>query len=205
MAWPPHGRPRGAQAPRDGLISCAAWSYCGACGHRMKGEVVRKVTHYQCNVRTMAPGAAALASHPSTVSLREDVSVSAINGWMGCSTRTPPGRTPLVPQRRTAVADAEQRQRRVHVAIEAGVDPVALVEPINRTQEELVLAQFERSTCQPCRRWDRPRRRCSTTSVTWAGAAASRSRQAGGAVRGDAAGGGLPPAGAGRRREHQTQ
>ena len=42
-----------------------------------------------------------------------------------------------------AVAEAEQRLRRLHAAIEAGVDPTALVEPINRAQEELEAARVE--------------------------------------------------------------
>jgi hypothetical protein len=42
-----------------------------------------------------------------------------------------------------AVANAERRLRRLHAAIEAGVDPVALIEPINRAQEELEAARFE--------------------------------------------------------------
>jgi hypothetical protein len=43
-----------------------------------------------------------------------------------------------------AVADAEQGFRRLHAAIEHGVDPAALVEPINRAQEVLEAARFER-------------------------------------------------------------
>jgi hypothetical protein len=42
-----------------------------------------------------------------------------------------------------AVAEAEQRLRRLHAAIEAGVDPLALVEPINRAQQELEAARGE--------------------------------------------------------------
>jgi hypothetical protein len=42
-----------------------------------------------------------------------------------------------------AVADADQRLRRLHAAIEAGVDPIALVKPINRAQEGLEVARFE--------------------------------------------------------------
>jgi hypothetical protein len=41
----------------------------------MQGEVVRKSPYYRCAIRTMAPGAAALASHPPTVNLREDTIV----------------------------------------------------------------------------------------------------------------------------------
>jgi len=42
-----------------------------------------------------------------------------------------------------AVAEAEQRLRRLQSAIEAGVDPAALVEPINRAQQELDAARAE--------------------------------------------------------------
>jgi predicted transcriptional regulator len=61
------------------------------------------------------------------------------------ATRTDNARTATADQ---AVADAEQRLRRLHAAIEAGVDPVALVEPINSAQEELEAARFEQQ-CVP--------------------------------------------------------
>jgi hypothetical protein len=37
----------------------------------MQGELANKAAYYRCAVRTMAPGAAALASHPPRVNLRE--------------------------------------------------------------------------------------------------------------------------------------
>ena len=43
-----------------------------------------------------------------------------------------------------AVAEVERRLRRLQSAIEAGVDPTALVEPINRAQQELDAARAER-------------------------------------------------------------
>jgi len=42
-----------------------------------------------------------------------------------------------------AVAEVERRLRRLQSAIEAGVDPTALVEPINRAQQELDAARAE--------------------------------------------------------------
>ena len=36
-----------------------------------------------CTAQTLAPGSAALASHPPTVNLREETIISAINGWIG--------------------------------------------------------------------------------------------------------------------------
>ncbi|HWM06489.1 MAG TPA: hypothetical protein VNP92_29460 [Actinophytocola sp.] len=42
-----------------------------------------------------------------------------------------------------AVAEAEQWLRRLHAALEAGVDPAALVEPINWAQEEMEAARVE--------------------------------------------------------------
>ena len=41
------------------------------------------------------------------------------------------------------MADAERRLRNLHAAIEAGVGPVALVEPTDRAQEEWEAARFE--------------------------------------------------------------
>jgi hypothetical protein len=49
----------------------------------MAGEMVRKNVFYRCASRTMAPGSTALADHPATVNLREDVLASAVNGWVG--------------------------------------------------------------------------------------------------------------------------
>ncbi|WP_418155369.1 hypothetical protein [Actinoalloteichus caeruleus] len=39
--------------------------------------------YYRCPARTLAPGSAALAEHPRTVYVREDVIRDAVNGWIG--------------------------------------------------------------------------------------------------------------------------
>ena len=130
--------------------------HCGACGRRMQGEVVRKATYYRCDVRTMAPDAAALASHPPTVNLREDVIVSAVNGWIGqlfhpaqreqtvaALLGAQPAQAIGADDAKARRADADQRLRRYQAAIAAGVDPTAMVEAINQAQAERRAAQAE--------------------------------------------------------------
>jgi hypothetical protein len=51
---------------------------CGVCQRKMAGEMVRKNAYYRCAARTPA-----LADHPITVNLREDVIVEALNRWIG--------------------------------------------------------------------------------------------------------------------------
>jgi hypothetical protein len=67
--------------------------------------------------RTLAPGSAVLADHPRTVNVREDVITAWINEWIGS-------------------ADAEACLRRFQAVTSAGVDPAAVVEPINHAHDE---------------------------------------------------------------------
>jgi hypothetical protein len=43
-----------------------------------------------------------------------------------------------------ALAEAETRLRRLQAAIEAGADPAALIDPLNRAQERVMAARLER-------------------------------------------------------------
>ena len=45
--------------------------------------MIRKRALYRCIARRLAPGSAALADHPKTINLREDVLTGAINRWIG--------------------------------------------------------------------------------------------------------------------------
>jgi HEPN domain-containing protein len=107
--------------------------------------------------RTLAPGSPALASHPKTVNLREDVVMPALNGRL-CQVFDPARRDDTVAavvasqggahttgrewvEKR--LADAESRLRRHQAAIEAGVDPAAVVEAINTVQAERKAALAE--------------------------------------------------------------
>jgi hypothetical protein len=42
------------------------------------------------------------------------------------------------------LAEAETRLRRLQAAIEAGADPAALIDPLNRAQERVMAARLER-------------------------------------------------------------
>jgi hypothetical protein len=131
---------------------------CGHCGRRMEGTSRGPRIYYRCAARSIVPGSAVLATHPKIVYLPENAVVGPLNAWIGGlfapdrredtvrrlldadGTRADTARSAAADK---ALADAEQRLRRLHAAIEAGVDPVALIDPINRAQEELEAARFE--------------------------------------------------------------
>ena len=109
-------------------------------------------------VRGIVPGAPALATHPKNVYLPESAVVGPIGEWIGSlfgpehcegtvrrllSADANSHVSARGAAAAKAVADAERRLRRLQSAIEAGVDPAALVEPINRAQEELEAGQEE--------------------------------------------------------------
>ena len=133
---------------------------CGICSRKMQGATIRgHDTYYRCMARTLAPGSAALADHPRTVNLRETDVLEPLNSWIGrlfdrdnvdqtvaalVASQDDPGRAPA---RREAIkkrlAEAEARLRRFQAAIEAGVDPTALVEAINAAQAQRAAARAE--------------------------------------------------------------
>jgi recombinase len=136
---------------------------CGVCHRRMAGEMVRQHAFYRCASRTMAPGSAALADHPATVNLREDMLISALNGWIDelflpenidATVATLVGSQPdggpsvNVEAAKARRADADQRVRRFQAAIAAGVDPASMVDAINQAQAERTAAQSEIDTAQ---------------------------------------------------------
>ncbi|MFD2489335.1 recombinase family protein [Amycolatopsis jiangsuensis] len=130
---------------------------CEICTRKMQGAAIRKGVYYRCIARTLAPGSAALADHPKTVNLREDVVTPPINAWL-CQMFDPANRDETVAALidtqgsqpstgREAVEkrlkDAEARLRRHQAAIEAGVDPAALVDAMNVAQAERQAAKEE--------------------------------------------------------------
>jgi len=137
--------------PLRGLIRCSA------CGRKMQGEPIRKGTYYRCTARTLAPGSPALAEHPKTVNLREDVVLPALNNWigwlfdpenldttiatlLGSQESTQAAGTNSAKKR---LATAEEQLSRYQQAIKAGVDPAALVEVINEAQAAREAARAE--------------------------------------------------------------
>ncbi|WP_084643006.1 recombinase family protein [Actinoalloteichus hymeniacidonis] len=132
---------------------------CDICGRKMQGATIRKHdTYYRCLARSLAPGSAALAEHPRTVNLREDELLEPLNDWIGrLFERRNIDRTVAalvasqdgggIPTDRDAakqrLAEAEKKLRRFHDAIAAGVDPAALVDPINEAQSQRATARAE--------------------------------------------------------------
>ncbi|MEU4806619.1 recombinase family protein [Actinosynnema sp. NPDC023587] len=139
--------------PLRGLIRCAV------CRRKMQGEPVRKGTYYRCTARTLAPGSPALADHPKTVNLREDVVLTALNGWIGRLfapenvDATVAGllgsqestKKNSASDTKKRLAAAEEQLSRYQQAIKAGVDPAALVEVINQAQADREAARAELS------------------------------------------------------------
>lgn len=125
----------------------------------MQGAAIRKGVYYRCLARTLAPGSPVLADHPRTVNLREDALLDSLNVWIG-EVFAPENRDETVAamlasqdlpgegagRHETAkkrLTDAKARLRRHQAAIEAGVDPSALVEVINQAQAERAAAEAE--------------------------------------------------------------
>ncbi|GAB2996405.1 recombinase family protein [Amycolatopsis acidiphila] len=131
---------------------------CGICTRRLQGAVIRKEeVYYRSMARTLAPGSSALAGHPRTVNLREFDVFDLLNRWLGDLFKPEnvdrtvaalvasqgQGRTAAVETIRKRLSDAEARLRRLQAAIEAGVDPAALVEAINEAQAQRAAARAE--------------------------------------------------------------
>ncbi|MFD4407710.1 recombinase family protein [Nocardia sp. NPDC058499] len=141
---------------------------CDGCGRRMQAELVRDNVYYRCRAKTLAPGSAALEKHPRTVNLREDLVTDRIDGWLaglfGREQRARTIATVLAAQNdddtdiqrqslRQRVLDAESRLARHLTAIEAGVDPQALVAAMNAAQAEKAAAEAELNQLPKARRF----------------------------------------------------
>lgn len=131
---------------------------CDICSRKMQGEMHRKSVLYRCRARSLAPGSPVQAIHPPTVNLREVDIVEPIDDWL--STLFHPDHLDntiaalldaqddgSTDARRAAVLrriqDADTRIGRHLAAIEAGVDPQIMVEPLNSAQADKASAQVE--------------------------------------------------------------
>ncbi len=125
---------------------------CGYCSRRMEGTPREVRIYYRCAARSMVPGAAALNGHPKNVYLPEAAVLGPLNTWIGelfdrknvdrivaalvasqgCDRGEPTARHAM----KKRLAKAESRLGKLRAAIEAGVDPAALVESINEAQAQ---------------------------------------------------------------------
>ncbi|WP_324194676.1 recombinase family protein [Nocardia terpenica] len=128
------------------------------CGRKMQAAILHGDVYYRCIARTLTPGSPALEGHPKTVNLRESHIAGPLNKWLaGLFDRRHRARTLEIlldayntddhDLRRIAlrqkVSDAETKLLRHRAAIEAGVDPLVLVDAINALQAEKAIAAAE--------------------------------------------------------------
>jgi DNA invertase Pin-like site-specific DNA recombinase len=131
---------------------------CAICTRRMHGAVIRgHEIYYRCLARSLAPGSAVLATHPRTVNVREVDVLRPVNEWLGRKFARPSldetvaellGSQDTGPDTsreaaRERLAEVESRLHRLQSAIEAGVDPTALVDAINAAQAERAAVRAE--------------------------------------------------------------
>lgn len=132
---------------------------CGYCSRRMEGTPRQHRIYYRCSARTLVPGSPELEKHPRNIYLPEAAVSEQLNAWIG-QLFAPENRRRTVDQLhasqeeahkaetsreklKSQLSDAESRVRRLQSAIEAGVDPTAVVESINQAQAERAAAQAQ--------------------------------------------------------------
>lgn len=119
----------------------------------MQAGIVRGVIYYRCRAKTLAPGSPALADHPPTANLREDMISCSIDQWLATlfdrtitsllAAQDSDDRDAPRALLRRRIADAEARLGRHLTAIEAGVDPQALVSAMNAARADKPSARTE--------------------------------------------------------------
>jgi DNA invertase Pin-like site-specific DNA recombinase len=124
---------------------------CGYCGRRMEGTPRKDRTYYRCSARSIAPGSPVLSDHPKNVYLPEQAVLGPVNAWIGTlfdkehrattiqqltAAASSTSDNTRMKQAREKLADAKKRIRRLQQAIEAGANPAALVDALNRAEEE---------------------------------------------------------------------
>ena len=137
---------------------------CVYCSRRMEGTPKHGREYYRCVARTLAPGSPALEAHPKNVYLPERTVLPALNAWIGglfdpknrdqtvaalLAAQGGPKDTSGREATKKRLSEAETRLRRLRHAIEAGVDPTAVVEAINEAQAQRAAARAELKAAGP--------------------------------------------------------
>ncbi|MGW6619617.1 recombinase family protein [Nocardia sp. NPDC055002] len=132
--------------------------YCSACGRKMQGEVLRGAVYYRCRARSLAPGSATQHEHPRTVNLRESHLIGPVDSWLATlfdrknldstvaafvDAQNDDGIDSRRQALRQRIGQAQMKIGRHLAAIEAGVDPQAVVEALNSAQAEKAAAEVE--------------------------------------------------------------
>ena len=139
---------------------------CAYCTRKMEGTPKHDREYYRCVARTLAPGSPMLASHPTNVYLPERAVLAPLNAWVGqlfdrknidqtvadlLASQPDDAKTDTAAREamKKRLEEAEARLRRLRAAIEAGVDPPALVEAINEAQAQRAAARAELDAIAP--------------------------------------------------------
>jgi hypothetical protein len=124
---------------------------CGYCGRRMEGTPRQGRTYYRCTARSLAPGSPVLDDHPKNVYLPERAVLAVVNAWIGdlfdnehraatveqlAAADSSTSDNARMEQARNELLDTEKRLRRLQQAIEAGANPAAVVDALNRAEQE---------------------------------------------------------------------
>lgn len=133
---------------------------CAVCNRKMEASPRAHGMYYRCPARTLAPHSPVLTRHPAAVYVREAAICIPLNKWIA-TLFDPNNRDRTVQalldsqggsftdakfdQARRRLANAEARLRRHQAAIEAGVNPAAIVDAINQAQAERAAAYAELS------------------------------------------------------------
>lgn len=133
---------------------------CGYCTRRMEGTPREERIYYRCAARTMVPGSLALEGHPKNVYLPESPVIEPVIEWLGdvfapdnrdrtvealIASQGGAAETGAHETAQKRLDAAESKLRRLRAAIEAGVEPAALVESINEAQAQRTAARAERA------------------------------------------------------------
>jgi DNA invertase Pin-like site-specific DNA recombinase len=131
---------------------------CAVCHRKMEASPRTHGIYYRCPARTLTPNSPVLAQHPAAVYVREAAICAPLNRWIAtlfdAKNRAQTVQALLdsqggsladahLEQTRRRLANAEAKLRRHQAAIEAGIDPAALVDAINQAQAERVAAHAE--------------------------------------------------------------
>ncbi|MBB2938121.1 hypothetical protein FHX82_005197 [Amycolatopsis bartoniae] len=130
----------------------------GSGTRRMEGTPREDRTYYRCAAGTLVPGSPTLNRHPKNVYLRDAAVTELLNTWLGevfapenrdrtvkalVASQGGAAETGAHDAARHRLEAAEAKLRRLRSAIEAGVDPAALVEVINDAQAQRTAARAE--------------------------------------------------------------
>ncbi|QUQ64586.1 recombinase family protein [Kutzneria sp. CA-103260] len=129
---------------------------CAVCGRKMQAGTRPCEVFYRCLVRTLRPDSPVRAWHPVTVYIRESLIRDVIDRWLVAlfapdhvdetvsalvASQTTATSSSTVEDASRSLVEAETGLRRFRNAIASGVDPVAMVDGINRMQAQRAAAQ----------------------------------------------------------------